>query len=590
MQRPHDDLYRAPPNLFRAWRLVIEFLWRIEHAFERSRTRNRPVDDTRVRIFGVLVIFSMLFLFLAVKAGAVALLNHVEVGVEGPTPSIHRADLVDRNGEILALDVPHYGVYLDGREVWSAKETQTSLVTVLPHVPVAKIDEAVSGKRIVLLQSGLTAEERDQVHDLGLPGVSFQEEPRRAYPLDHQASHLIGFADPSGKGLSGAEKALDADIHGAAAAGGHIALSMDLRIQGALEAELKRAVELYGAQNAIGVVTNVQTGEVLALANLPDFDPNHPGDGDPLTKINRAGAYRYVMGSTFKMFTFAMALNEHVARLDTVLDTIHPLQLGSRTIHDSHAAGKNLTMEEVFLESSNIGTARLARMAGIEKLHSYLQNFGVLDRAKIELAESVKPLAPAEWNEDSGVSVSFGHNIAVTPLAVAQGVGGLMNGGHLLPLTIRRREATGVATGPQVISPQTSQVLLQLMRKNVTDGTGRNAEKEAPGYRMGGKTGTAEKVINGQYARKRLFTSFAAVFPTDGPLDAPRYLVLVLLDEPKATAASSGNAQAAWNAGPTAGRVVNRIAPMLNVKRDLTQVAARPIDKPLVEDVSTDAQ
>ena len=590
MQRPHDELYRAPPNLFRIWRRLIEFLWTIEHAFERSRIRNRPVDDTRVRIFGVLVIFSMLFLFLAVKASAVALLNHVEVGVEGPKAAIHRADLVDRNGEVLALDVPHYGVYLDGREVWSAQETRTSLGGVLPHVPSAKIDEAVSGKRIVLLQSGLTAQERDQVHDLGLPGVTFQEEPRRAYPLDHQASHLIGFADPSGKGLSGAEKALDADIHAAAAGGGHIALAMDLRIQAALEAELKRAVELYGAQNAIGVVTNVHTGEVLALANLPDYDPNHPGDGDPLTRINRAGAYRYEMGSTFKMFTFAMALNEHVARLDTLLDTTHNLQVGTRQIHDSHAAGKNLTMEEVFLESSNIGTARLARMAGIGKLHSYLQNFGVLDRARIELAESVKPLAPAEWNEDSGLSVSFGHNIAVTPLAVAQGVGGLMNGGHLLPLTIRRREGSDAPNGPQVIAPQTSQVLLQLMRKNVTDGTGRNAEKEAPGYRMGGKTGTAEKVINGVYARKRLFTSFAAVFPTDGPLDAPRYLVLVLLDEPKATAASSGNAQAAWNAGPTAGRVVNRIAPLLNVKRDLTQATVKPIDKPLVEDVSTDAQ
>ena len=247
-------------------------------------------------------------------------------------------------------------------------------------------------------------------------------------------------------------------------------------------------------------------------------------------------------------------------------------------------------MEEVFLESSNIGTARLARMAGIDRLHAYLQNFGVLDRAKIELAESVKPLAPAEWNEDSGVSVSFGHNIAVTPLAVAQGVGGLTNGGRLLPLTIRKRDGADLPAGPQVITPETSQVLLQLLRKNVTDGTGRNAEKEAPGYRMGGKTGTAEKVINGQYARKRLFTSFAAVFPTDGPLNAPRYLVLILLDEPKPTAASSGNAQAAWNAGPTAGRVVNRIAPLLNVKRDLTQVAVRTVDKPLVEDVSTDAQ
>jgi cell division protein FtsI (penicillin-binding protein 3) len=587
MERPHDELYRAPPNLYRMWRMLIEALWRIEHEFERSRNRNRAVDDTRVRIFGVLMLFALIFSALAVKAGAVALLHRVEVGTEGPVAVIHRADVVDRQGEVLALDVPYYGLYLDGRDVWSAKETRDGIATVLPRAQLSKIDEAVAGKRVVLLQNGLTAEQRDRVHDLGLPGVTFQEEPRRAYPLEHQGSHLIGFADPGGKGLAGAEKALDGDIHAAAAAGGHITLAMDLRIQAALEGELKRALDMYGAENAIGVVTNVQTGEVLALANLPDYDPNHPGEAGLAAQNNQAAAAVHEMGSTFKMFTFAMVLNEHVARLDTVMDTLHPLQIGPRTVHDSHPAGKNLTVEEVFLESSNIGTGRLVRMAGIERLQTYLQNLGLLDRARIELSESARPQRPAVWNEDSGISVSFGHALSVTPLAVAQGVGPLVNGGRLLPLTIRRREAGQTPPGTQVISPETSRTLLQLLRKNVTDGTGRNAEKEAPGYRMGGKTGTAEKVIKGKYARKRLFTSFAGVFPTDGPLDAPRYLVLVLLDEPKPTAASSGNAQAAWNAGPTAGRVINRIAPLLNVKRDLTQVVAHAVDKPVVDDVST---
>ncbi len=588
MDRPEQTVYRAPPTLAQLWRLLIEQLWRIEHAFERSRIRNRAVDDTRVRIFGVLSIFVFLFVGLAVRAGAVALFSHVGSGADSPTAGIQRADLVDRNGMVLALDVPHYGVYLDGREVWNATETREGLTSTLPRVSVDKIDKAVAAHRVVLLQGGLTLDERNRVHDLGLPGVSFQEEPRRSYPLDHQASHLIGFSDAGGRGVSGAEKALDGVIRDAAPGGGHIPLSIDLRVQGALESELKRAITEYRAANAIGVITNVQTGEVLALANIPDFDPNHPAAGDAFNMINRAGEYRYEMGSTFKMFTFAMALDSHVAGLNSVWDTLHPLKIGPRTIHDSHPAGRNLTMEEVFLESSNIGTARLAMAAGTDRLHTYINRFGMLQKAKIELAESAKPLPPPDWSESAALSVSFGHNIAVTPLAVAQGVGSLMNGGRLVPLTIHKHGPNEKVEGQQVISPETSQTMLRLMRKNAEGGTGRHAEVEAQGYRLGGKTGTAEKVIGGHYVRNRLFTSFAAVFPTDGPLDAPRYLVLVLLDEPKATGV--GTPQAAWNATPTAGRVINRVAPFLNVRRDPVRVAISPPVHPIADEVGADDQ
>ena len=459
--------------------------------------------------------------------------------------------------------------------------------TVLPAESAQKVAHAVSMRRIELIQSGLTMEQKDRVHDLGIVGITFQDEVRRSYPLDRQASHIVGWSDSQGRGVAGAEKALDGDIRDAAAGGGHIPLSIDLRIQAALESELKRAMADYQAVNAIGVVTNIQTGEVLAMANAPDFDPNHVGNFDQAAVTNRAGLSTYEMGSTFKMFTFAMALNEHVANLDTVVDTTTPLFVGSRQIHDAHVAPRNLTMEEVFLESSNIGTVRLMRRAGSQRLHDYLKRFGMLDRARIELNESARPQVPKDWNEDVGASAAFGHNIAVTPLAVAQGVGGLMNGGRLIPLTVRRQVSDRPVAGEQIIAPETSAMMLKLMRKNAVDGTGRHAEAEAPGYRVGGKTGSAEKVVAGKIARKRLFTSFAAVFPTDGPLNAPRFLVLVLLDEPKPTAASSGGTQAAWNATPTAGRVINRIAPMLGVKRDLSAAyLPKGPEQPLVDEVS----
>jgi len=589
--RPDLVGYFAPPTLSQIWRTLIELLWRIEHAFERSRERNRAVDDTRVRIFGILILFSMLFAGLAVKAGAVALFSRVGSGVESATVSLSRADLVDRNGRTLALDAPLYGVYVDGREIWDAKEAVNAMSTVLPRESAQKVAHAVALRRIELIQSGLTREQRDRIHDLGIVGVTFQDEARRAYPLDRQAAHFVGWSDSQGHGVAGAEKALDAEIRDAAPGGGHIPLSIDLRVQAALESELKRAMVDYQAVNAIGVVTNIQTGEVLALANAPDFDPNHVGAFDQAVVTNRAGISTYEMGSTFKMFTFAMALNERVANLDTVIDTTSPLFIGTRQIHDAHPAPRNLTMAEVFLESSNVGTVRLMRRAGSQRLHDYLKRFGMLDRAKIELNESARPQAPREWTEDVSASAAFGHNIAVTPLAVAQGVGGLMNGGRLIPLTVRRQVADRPVTGEQIISPETSATMLKLMRKNAVDGTGRHAEVEAPGYRIGGKTGTAEKVVQGQISRKRLFTSFAAVFPTDGPLNGPRYLVLVLLDEPKPTPASSGGTQAAWNATPTAGRVINRIAPMLGVKRDLSAAfVAKAPAKPLVDDVSTTDQ
>jgi cell division protein FtsI (penicillin-binding protein 3) len=369
MMRPETPAYRSPPSLAQIWRAMIEGMWKIEHAFERSRNANRAVDDTRVRIFTVFCTFAVVFLFLAGKASTVALFSHAGGIISDiPAATVQRADLVDRNGLMLALDVPHYGVYLDSREIWDVKEARRGLMAALPHLSRTRLDRAlISGHREVLV-NGITSDEKDRVHDLGLPGVSFEEEPRRSYPLGQEAAHLIGFADPSGKGLAGAERGLDGVVREAAAGAGAIPLSIDLRVQAALESELRKAMVDYSSQAAVGVITNIQTGEVLGLASLPDFDPNEAGSADPATLVNHAGSSLYEMGSTFKVFTFAMGLDSHVATVNSTFDASQPLHLGTRVIHDMHSTGKVLSLEEIFLHSSNIGTARLALASGRDRM------------------------------------------------------------------------------------------------------------------------------------------------------------------------------------------------------------------------------
>ena len=581
----HDEAagYSPPPRLGQILAGLVELIWKIEHAFERARLRNRPVDSTRLRIFGVLTLFAFGFAFLAFRAGVAALVHPQEGGLAGVIePALQRADLVDRNGAPVALDVPHYGVYIDSREIWDVKEARRGLLEALPGLARDRLDQVLtSGKRELLL-NGLDEEARDRVHDLGLPGVGFEEEPRRSYPLGADAAHLVGFADPQGKGLAGAEKAFDTPVRDAAAGGGVLTLSMDLRVQGALVSELRNAMSVYGPRAAVGLVTNVNTGEVLALASLPDFDPNRVADADPAALTNHAGASVYEVGSTFKTFTFAMALDSHTASMASYYDATHPLNLGGRIIHDHDPKNRPLSFEEIYLYSSNIGASRIALQAGADRMKSYLKNFGLFEPAKIELAESARPLAPRDWTDNVLASVSFGQNISVTPLALAQAYGAVANGGQLIPLTIRKRTQGDAVETHRVISSETSQAMLALLRKNVLSGTGSKADMA--GLRVGGKTGSAQKADHGHYLDNTRITNFAAVFPTDGPVGSPRYLVLILLDEPKAAPGTFGLATAGWNAAPTAGRVIDRIAPFLDVKRVKSAVTATAAEAPAIEE------
>jgi len=565
-------------------RWLMERLWGVEHAFERARASGKVEDDTRLRIFFVLALFSLGFMTLAIGATRAALFSDARASAVAGALGASRADLVDRNGMLLAADLLHYGLYIDPREIWDTAETRRSLLAALPNLEPERLERALKGERRIFVLGALTPQERNRIHDLGLPGVTFEPEQRRVYPLGPSAAHIVGFSDAGGEGLSGAEAALNDDIRAGAAGGATVPLSIDLRVQGALEDELWKAVTEFTPKGAVGLVTDVQTGEILGLASWPVFDPNKPGKAGVYAQTNRAAASVYEMGSTFKAFTVAIGLDSGVATPESTFDARFPYKLGYRTIHDYHAARKILTLVEVFQHSSNIGTAKLAESVGPQRMGSYFKGLGLTTPAKVELVENARPLTPKVWNEDAVASTSFGHGINVTPLALARAYGTVLNGGKLIPLTIHKLEPGAKVDGPRVMSERTSLQMLSIMRANVSGESGSGRSANIAGLSVGGKTGTGEKydpAIRG-YSHARQVSSFAAVFPTTGAADAKRYFVLILLDEPHGTAHSAGYATGGWVAAPAAGRVIERIAPFLGVQRRNDVGQAVPVEPPTV--------
>ena len=566
--RPADlALYRFPP----AWRWLISRVWRIEHAFERNKAAGRAEDDTRLRIFFVLALFAAGFLTLAIGATHIALFPDADRGgaaVAGPPGA--RADLVDRNGQLLAVDLPHFGLYFDPKENWNRDEVHKALSAALPQLSAIRLDKALKSDRRQYLLGGLTPEEKDRIDNLGLPGISFEPESHRVYPLGPTAGHLIGFVDRGGVGLAGVEKGLDGTIR-ADAGGQPVALSVDLRVQAALQDELQKAAVAHGVIGAVGIVTNVRTGEILGMASYPQFNPNAVGSTPPGDMINHVASTVYEPGSVMKVFTLAMGIDAGLVTPNTMLDARTPLAMSGRTIHDYDKDNRMLSLTEVFTHSSNIGAARVGLMAGADRMNRYYRSFGLFAAAPSELTESARPIYSRKLTDDVVASMAFGHAISVSPLAIATGMGSILNGGEYLPLTLRKADPNAPRAGRRVIQESTSRTMLDLMRMNVTSGTGRKAD--APGYRVGGKTGSAEKALGGHYDRSLLVSSFAAVFPTDGPFNSDRYFVLIMLDQPHATKETFGFATGGWTAAPAAGKVIARIAPILNVKRVDTGVA-----------------
>lgn len=566
--------YRPAPSAKALWRWLVELVWRIEHAFEHSRAKDRPVDDARLRIFLLLVLFMLAFGWVALSAGRVALFTKPRVGVAAAVDPEARATLEDRNGQLMVTDLPSFDVYLNPRGLGAngRAETRAALLSVLPGLSPDKIDAAFTANRRTFLAGGLSTAERAMVHDLGRPGVEFEETPKRFYPLGSTAAHLIGYMETRGAALAGAERALDPMIKAGAASGEPVQLSVDLRVQAALEDELDKAAQRFQAPDAAGIVVDVQTGEILAMASFPTFDPGNLKNASTEGLKNHVAGVDYEAGSVFKVFTLAAGLDTGATTPAATFDVSHPLVIGqNRPIHDFDKGDTTLTLAQVFTHSSNIGASHVAMAVGSERMDHYMRGFGIYAAAPSELRESTRPLLPkrgADGRLDDGTLayMSFGQGLSVTPLQIATGMTSIFNGGTYIPLTIVKRTGP-VPAGRRVVSQRTAQTMLDFMRMNVTDPKGSGRSAEVPGLFVGGKTGTAQKAGVGGYRANARVASFAAVFPTTGALTDKRYLVYLLLDEPKPAPGTFGFATAGFTAAPTVGAVINRIAPFLGVKR-----------------------
>jgi cell division protein FtsI (penicillin-binding protein 3) len=481
-----------------------------------------------------------------------------------------RPDILDRNGEILATDVRTPSLFAEPRRIIDVDEAVELLTATLPDLDARELRERLSSKRgFIWLKREVTPKQQQDIHKLGIPGVGFLTENKRVYPNGPVVSHVIGHVNIDNQGIAGIEKWLDArglaDLHMAGFATDRlqkpVELAIDLRVQHALRDELFAAQQRYKIKvAAAGLVTDVRTGEVVAMVSVPDYDPNNPREALDPNRINRLTTGVFEMGSTFKALTMAMALDSGKITLSSSFDASRPLQYGKFEINDYHAQRRVLTVPEIFTYSSNIGTAKMALSLGVEHHKAFLRRMGQMDRLTTEIPESALPLVPKNWGELNTVTIAFGHGMAVAPLQAVMAVGALMNGGKLIsPTFLKRSEAEAAEFAKQVVKPETSDRMRYLMRLNAEKGSARRVD--VPGYYVGGKTGTSEKVVNGHYSKTKLLTTFMAVFPAD----KPRYLVTIMLDEPQPTPETKGFATSGWNAAPTAGLVVERIAPILGV-------------------------
>jgi cell division protein FtsI (penicillin-binding protein 3) len=489
-----------------------------------------------------------------------------KVGVTSLVPE--RADIVDREGFPLARTIDAWTIGIHPAKVIGNKlELARALTRIMPERDeVQYFSMLKSGKSFIYLRRRAAPSVVEAVNALGEPGLAIQREPDRLYPQTSLAAHVLGYTDVDGHGVAGVEKSFDVQLSDPARRDRPLVLSISSRVQQALEHELLAAMQEFSAIGAAGVIMDIYSGEVLAMTSLPQLNPNAAGQGSEEARFNRVTSGVYELGSTFKPFTVAMAMDAGtVNSMGQMYNCSNGLKIGRFTITDTHPFNRPCSIAEIMKESSNIGTAQIAVQMGGSKQREFLQKMGFLNRLPLELPERGRTLHPgANWGEVATMTVGFGHGIAVTPMHLASGYATLFNGGVYKPATLLKAGAGQAAPrGTRVFSEETSYKMRALLRLVVTHGTGRKAD--APGYRVGGKTGSAEKYHN----RSLLVTSFAGVFP----MDEPRYVIVAMLDEPKGTAKTYGFRTAGWNVAPVIGRTVSRIAPMLGVHPDKSREA-----------------
>ncbi len=503
---------------------------------------------------------------LAIKADAMVIVSAAMV--EPVATSYSRPDIVDRNGRLLATDVEVHSLFADPSRIADRDEAIEKLATVLPDFDENEMRKALSdrNKHFAWVRRGLTPKMAQAVHDLGLPGFAFRRELRRAYPLGALAGHMLGRVDVDNKGVAGIERYIDDNV---GIDGVHttrpterppVRLSIEIGAQAGLEAELADAMTRYKAAGAAAIVLDVKTGEIAASASLPRIEPARAADATDAAKKDRLQSGTYELGSIFKMMTIAAALDSNQVTPDSVIDVRAPLMAGRYEIKDLHSPGRPLTVTEIFLQSSNVGAGMLALAGGTSAQQTFLKRAGLTTPMMTQLGPVTPPVVPARWDRTETITVAYGHGIAVAPLQFAAAAVALVNGGTTIaPTYLARRPADPVAPATQLISSQTSAAMRTIMRRNVTDTEGTGKRADVPGYEVGGKTGTADIAGPRGYRQGGVISSFLAAFP----MSNPRYVALVLLFEPQASAETGGKRLAGLTAAPVAGRIIARIGPLL---------------------------
>ena len=545
-------------------------------AYRLYHERRRVLYMAKIRGLWIAVVFAALAL---VALGRIAWLGAVEPGAQPMTMAARllpsRGEIVDRNGVPLARAFRARALWFnpdaigdDGPPlVKSPEQVAASLKAIFPDADEARLLRKLKAGKPTYLARRILPTQMEKVHALGEPALEYPPEKERYYPQGSLAAHIIGFVDADGQGKVGMEEALQDRLLDPAHRGEAVELSIDARVQGALEDELLAGMEMHEAIGAAGVILDVETGEVMALASLPSFNPNRIDREGAKNIFNRVTNQVYELGSTFKPLTVAAALEAGTIKdLSRRFQANKPLQVGRFHIRDSHTIGASLNVPESLIHSSNIVTGQIADELGTERLQKTMVDLGLADRPQIELPARGYPLFQKDkWSRVKTITASYGHGVAVTPLHLASAYAAMVNGGIYRPATLMKQTPGKYIEGRRVFSPATSARMRQMLRMIVVFGTGRKAD--AAGFRIGGKTGSAEKPGNGGYRRKSLVSTFAAAFP----MDKPRYVIIAMFDEPKGNAASSGQRTAGWNAAPAVGRIVPRIGPMLGIEPDATR-------------------
>ena len=540
---------------------------------------------TKARIRWVIAALVLVFAAVSgrlIQLGATTNDSNIE-GVARDVITATRPALLDRNGLEMAVDIRVPSLFAEPRRIVDVEEAVTKLRTVLPELDEAWLRNRLTGdKGFVWVKRELTPAIEEKVFQLGIPGLDFVTESKRFYPSGREASHILGGVNIDNQGTMGVEKHMDDEGLALLQSLGiardqaltPVSLSIDLRVQHAMYEQLADSLTRYSAIAASGIVLDARTGEVLGLVSLPDYDPNDPGsinaeyNGLKNQRFNRITSGIYELGSTMKTVTMAGALDSGKVRITDRFDARFGVRFGRFTIDDFHGKHRVLSVPEIYKYSSNIGTIKVMQALGKDEFRAFMGKLGFDKQVPFELPEMRMPKVPEKLSEIVAATASFGHGISISPLHMAAAYAGFVNDGVMVPPTLMKRtEAEAAALGKPVISPETSREIRYLMRLNALEGSGTRMNKYANGYRAGGKTGTAEKVVKGRYAVGTNLNVFASAFP----LDNPRYVMVIVVDEPKRENPQSGTT-AGWNAGEVTGRIIQRIAPMLGISPDFSEM------------------